>query len=266
MRYLAFLSAVIISAPVFAQNLDVSDLDGSDVVILGEVHDNPRHHHLQASVVAQLQPAALVFEMLTPAQAGLITDENRRDQAGLQHVLDWKNTGWPDFSLYYPIFASGQGAKIYGAGLTRTAARQALETGIVKGFGPEAPGYGLDQPLPTSEQSERETFQREAHCNALPDNLLPGMVGLQRLRDAYLARAVVNALNDVGAPVVVITGNGHARKDRGLAVYLARVRPEVSVFAVGLAEDGHIDGVFDQVLTFAGEPRSDPCRAFQKSD
>ena len=32
----------------------------ADVVILGEVHDNPRHHEVQATLVAQIAPDALV--------------------------------------------------------------------------------------------------------------------------------------------------------------------------------------------------------------
>ena len=40
-----------------------------DVVILGEIHDNPAHHEVQAERVADIQPRALVFEMLTPEQA-----------------------------------------------------------------------------------------------------------------------------------------------------------------------------------------------------
>ena len=32
-----------------------------DVVILGEVHDNPAHHAEQAAQVAAIQPRALVF-------------------------------------------------------------------------------------------------------------------------------------------------------------------------------------------------------------
>lgn len=114
--------------------------------------------------------------------------------------MQWEDTGRPDFSYYYPILAAVKGAPVYGAGLTRVAARKAFETGIVQDFGPEAGLYGLDLPLDPSEQSDREAFQREAHCNGLPENLLAGMVDLQRLRDTYLARAVGEALDAVGAP------------------------------------------------------------------
>ena len=36
----------------------------ADIVVLGEIHDNPEHHRVQAEIVAALAPAALVFEMI----------------------------------------------------------------------------------------------------------------------------------------------------------------------------------------------------------
>jgi len=267
MRYFFILFAIFLAGSGSAQVLRFpAGNPPPAVILLGEVHDNPRQHEMQARVVAEIRPAALVFEMLTPVQADLITDDNRQDPAGLQAVLAWDESGWPDFSLYYPIIAAVPKARIFGAGLPRAAARRAFKTGIVRDFGDAAARFGLDVPLSEAEQSEREAFQREVHCNALPETLLAGMVELQRLRDAYLARAVVAALEIVGGPVVVITGNGHARKDRGLAVYLRQAAPNVTIFAVGMSEDGQIDGVFDQVLDFAAEPRADPCLAFGKSD
>jgi len=266
MRYLTFLLVVLLSGPGLAQGVGVTGFAGADVIILGEVHDNPRHHTAQAEAVAAVQPAALVFEMLTPAQAGLITGDNRLDEAGLRQVLGWDETGWPDFSFYYPIFVAGGVARVFGAGVTRPAARKAFRTGILADFGAEAGLYGLDRRLEAAEQAERLAFQRAAHCNALPENLLAGMIDLQRLRDAYLARTAVEALEAVGGPVVVITGNGHARKDWGMAVYLQAARPDLVVYSVGMAEDGRIDGVFDRVTSFAAQERPDPCLAFQQGN
>jgi uncharacterized iron-regulated protein len=89
------------------------------------------------------------------------------------------------------------------------------------------------------------------------------MVEVQRLRDAVLARATIEALDDDGAPVVVITGNGHARKDRGIPVYLARRRPGVNVFVLGQSEDGRVDGDFDAVIDSPPAEREDPCKTFE---
>jgi uncharacterized iron-regulated protein len=124
--------------------------------------------------------------------------------------------------------------------------------------------FGLDQPLPEAEQTAREADQQANHCNAMPEKMLPVLVDFQRLRDAALAAAADKALAETGGPVAVITGNGHARMDRGLAVYLAKARPEVAIRSLGQSEDGHISGQFDLVLDASSVERPDPCLAFRK--
>lgn len=236
----------------------------AEVVILGEVHDNPAHHRRQADEVARLAPAALVFEMLTAEQAARITPALRGDADELAAALDWDASGWPDFSLYYPIIAAAPQAVVVGAGVPRGAARAAMELGVAESFGPDAQAYGLTAPLGADEQARREADQFEAHCEALPEEMLPVMVELQRLRDAMLARAVVAALDEYGAPVVLITGNGHARRDRGAPVALALVRPGLDLRVVGQGEDGEgPQGLFDEVWDAPAVDRPDPCDVFR---
>jgi len=70
----ALLLAVL---PARAEAIRPDALDalpgGARIVFLGEVHDNPHHHRNQARAVAATGPAALVFEMLSPAQAARVT-------------------------------------------------------------------------------------------------------------------------------------------------------------------------------------------------
>ena len=46
----------------------------AEIYILGEIHDNPDHHRVQAEAVAEIAPAALVFEQLTADQAARVTE------------------------------------------------------------------------------------------------------------------------------------------------------------------------------------------------
>lgn len=242
----------------------LADLPPAQVVILGEVHDNPHHHVNQAAAVAAMQPSALVFEMLTAAQATLVTPAVRGDAEALAEVLDWADSGWPDFGMYHPIFTAAPDAAIYGAAVPRDAARGAFDGGAAEAFGPEAGRFGLDVELPAEEQAAREAEQMAAHCDALPPGMLPGFVAAQRLRDAELARAALRALTETGGPVAVITGNGHARLDQGMAPYLRAAAPEVRVLAVGQFETPP-DGVppFDLWLVTEPAERPDPCAAFR---
>lgn len=265
------LTLISLAAPSLAQQDPVSPQDGTsalmgaDVVFLGETHDNPAHHVRQAELVAQIKPVALVFEMLSPEQAAQVTPELAGDEASLEAALGWNGSGWPDFSMYYPIFAAAPEAKVFGAELPREEARALGEGDLTKVFGPSAGFYGLDEPLDPEEDAARQQLQMAAHCDALPLEMLPTMVGIQRLRDARLAETALEAYADLGGPVVVITGNGHARKDWGAPALLSRAAGEVSVAALGQGETGQgaPDGGFDLVEESAPADRGDPCEDFQ---
>lgn len=236
--------------------------------MLGEVHDNLTHHAHQAYAVQALRPRALVFEMLTPEQAAKVTPANRNDAVALGAAMGWADSGWPDFAMYHPIFTAAPEARIFGADLPQQDVRRAMTEGAAAVFGAEAARYGLAAVLPAADQAAREAEQDDAHCNALPADLLAGMVQAQRLRDAALARAVVQAMEATGGPVAVITGTGHARRDRGVPAALGLAAPDLSVLAIGqLESDPGPDAPYDLWLVTDPVDRGDPCAAFglQKS-
>lgn len=253
----------LIAAPALAADIP-PQATAAQVVFLGEVHDNPAHHAEQARWVAGLAPRAMVFEMLTDQQAEATDGIARDDAAALATATGWADSGWPDLAMYAPIFAAAPSARIVGAAVPRDAARAAMTEGVARTFGDRAATFGLDQPLPAAIQSAAEAEQMAAHCEALPAEMLPGFVEIQRLRDATLARAALDALADTGGPVVVITGNGHARRDGGAPAYLLAASPAVTVYALGQTEADAIIGVFDGLRDAAPVLRSDPCATLRK--
>lgn len=257
--FLAFLSVA-----QAAQSQPVpAEMAQAQIVFLGEIHDNPTHHQTQAKYVRALNPTAVVFEMLTSRVAQELTVSDLVSPGSLDQATGWSGSGWPALEMYFPIFQASP-RKIYGAALPRAAARAAMERGIADSFGPDAGTFGLTAPLPSEQQAKREAMQMAAHCDALPEHLLPGMVNLQRLRDAMLARTAILALDQTGGPVVVITGNGHARADWGAPSYVAQARPEVRQFSVSQTEgEARPDPAFDLVLSGPPVNRPDPCAAFR---
>ena len=247
--------------PISGDFLD--SLPPADIVFLGEVHDNPKHHENQARAMAAIAPVAVVFEMLTEEQAVRIPGELPSEET-MRRILDWDNSGWPDFALYYPLFEVAPDARFFGAALPRAAAREAVGRDPADIFGPDAQMFGLDQPLPAQQQEARETLQAEAHCNALPEHLLPGMVEVQRLRDALLAQTALQAFAVTGGPVVVITGTGHARTDWGAPFKLTGAAPDLRVVSIGQFEVLPDDTPpFDYWIVTDPSPRPDPCELFQ---
>lgn len=240
--------------------VDLIDLPVADVVVLGEVHDNPSHHANQAAAILALQPRAIVWEMIPE---GMDPPDPGQSLEALSKALQWQERGWPDFQMYYALFQAAPLARHYGAGVSRELARRAISEGPMAVI-PDGARFGLDQPLPEDQQAQREAEQQEAHCNALSPDLLPGMVAAQRLRDAALARAALRALEELGPPVVVITGSGHARKDWGMPATLAHAAPDVTLLSIGQFEaDPGPNPPFDLWLIEAAPPRPDPCLAFR---
>ncbi len=251
------------AAPI--DNQIYARLSAAQIVILGESHDNSHHHDVQAGIVARLNPSAVVYEMLDRSQAAVVAMPLTSDEAALRAALNWDTSGWPDFSMYYPIFTAAGQAAVHGAAVPRAVARAAMTDGLQAAFGGDAEEFGLAQALPAPEQAAREALQKSAHCDALPDDLLPGMVDVQRLRDARLAQVALQALDETGGPVVVITGNGHARADWGIPVAIGQARPGTAIFSLGQGEDGRApDGTFDAVVMSPAIPRDDPCVALRK--
>lgn len=261
MRVLAVLAAL--AAPLAAQ-AQIVPPQGADVYVLGEVHDNPAHHAEQARLVAEITPAAVVWEMLRPDQLAAAAGVDHADAAALGAALGWEASGWPDFAMYHPIFLAAPRAEMIGAAVPKDTLSRAVKEGAAAVVGPKAAALWALGPLDPQDQAAREREQQEAHCNALPESLLPGMVEAQRLRDQTMAEAALAALDRGLRPVVVITGTGHARRDQGIPAALAAARPGLKVWALGQVEQAAPpDSPFDAVNVTAPAPREDPCLAFR---
>ncbi len=223
----------------------LADLSDSAVVALGEQHDNPDHHLLQARVMQALSERgrglSLVVEMLdrqrqTTIDATLAHTPNDADALG--RAIDWEHSGWPAWALYRPIFerALQLHALLFAAGLDRSFAMRLGSQGS-HALPPELVGrFGLEQPLATNLLGPLRDELREAHCGLLPDSMLDPMVLVQRARDAELAARVLDAPPD--RLRIVIAGNGHVRSDRGVPALL-RHASKLRVRTLGLLEVHH---------------------------
>jgi uncharacterized iron-regulated protein len=262
----------------------VARLVAARYVLLGERHDNPDHHRVQAALVRALLAAgrrpAVAFEMFTADDAPALARQLAvapRDAAGLARAVDWKRTGWPDWAYYEPIAqaALDRDLPIVAANLAPATVR-ALARGnpgvLAADF---IARYALDRPLPDGAQAALTAEIRDAHCGHLPAARVEGMVLAQRARDAMLAESMLTAARD---GVVLIAGNGHARSDRGVPMYLRAREPESTIATVAPLEvrdswtqPADYEAVFggplpyDWVWFTARMNDVDPCDSFRRS-
>lgn len=232
----------------------LTDAAGAEFVLIGERHDNPEHHRLQARLVAALQqrseaPRAVAFEMIPAWRQLEIVEylDADGDAAGLGEIVAWEESGWPEWAWYQPIAeaALASNAEIVAADLGAAEKRATFVQGT-QAFRPAfVQRTGLGEPWPAPMMVALQDELRAAHCGQVPGAVVIGMMRVQRARDAMMADRLAAASGRGGG--ILIAGNGHVRKDRGVPWYLARLRPGARSLSIGLLE------VQDEML----QPRAD---------
>jgi uncharacterized iron-regulated protein len=263
----------------------LTEIARTQFVLLGEKHDNPDHHRLQARIVRDLHAAgrrpAVVFEMLsvdiTPALGQALATPGVTP-ADLRAAVKWDKSGWPPWEMYAPIFDAALSARLpIVPGNLPPDTVATLHRGGRHALAPQQKAaLGLDAPMPP--ERHRIMFEqiREAHCGFAPDDLVVRMVDAQRARDAQLARKLIAAGEADGA--VLVAGTEHVRRDAGVPVHLAQLAPGRTAATVGFMEVSaehataaetlsarYGDSVpFDYVWFTPRVDDEDPCERFRK--
>lgn len=247
----------------------------SDWILLGESHDNPDHHRLQARVVAEIgargRRPALVWEMAGPAQAEALAAARPDTVAGLGAALNWEERGWYAWSLYQPIAEAAltHGMKMH-PGNPSPETTQAVARGEAL---PQAQQRRLDweRDYDDEQRVELMALLGASHCNALPEPALEAMADVQRLRDSWMAASLREA--DAGSGAILIAGAQHVREDRGVPWRLGEATLSLALVEVEeeklSAEDyaAFDPRLFDFVWFTAKVEQEDHCaRFFKKSD
>lgn len=222
---------------------DLADaIAAANYVLLGEVHDNPVHHQLQAQLIAGFPGAphsvTVGFEQVEINQAEALTGylrENPGNASDLGTAIAWSKSGWPDWSLYEPVFQQtlDRGWRPVPLMFGGERNKAVLETG----FGAVLDENALaalqpDTALSREQIAETQAVMRSSHCDRLPDEYLPGMVTIQIARDAHMAWKQFES----GPRGILIVGDGHARKDRGIPLFLRKLEPGATVIVISMAE------------------------------
>jgi len=234
-------------------------------ILLGETHDNPEHHRLQRVVLDALARQgtvrALAMEQFD-AEHQQALDAAQRASASVEQLADagsFDRQGW-NWPLYRPLveFALEHRWPIVAANLSRAQARAISLDPARAGLPPADPVL----------RAALEDDMVAGHCGVRPEaRRLAGLVEAQRARDAQMARSIRRQ------PSVLVAGNGHARRDRGVPLYLA----SADLIAIGFVEvetaserpqeyfgDGFATAAsYDYLWFTARAEREDPCAGFQ---
>jgi uncharacterized iron-regulated protein len=256
----------------------VARLGGSaEVIYLGETHDNPHHHARQARILSALladgrRPAVALEMLAAPQQAAL--DEAlaaRVAMPELERRLGWRERGWPDLSLYWPLFqlAREHGLPVLAIDLDQAVARRIARGGLAS-LGEERAALA-SRLTPDAERERRiaDTIQT-AHCDLMPEGRIPAMVESWHARNVTMARGLAGALERL-PQVVVIVGRGH-QDPGGLPAQLEALRPRTRQLIVDMLEaragerpeEAARRANGDVVWITPGVERPDPCEDLRR--
>lgn len=257
----------------------------SEYLLLGETHDNQRHHEHQIWVIdalkqhldQQQRSAAVMFEMINERQAKNLDAASKKSSDALIKSLNREKTGWNYHIFYKPLFDSviKAGFSIYPANIDRDSL---MKFTMASGKHiPDAIKATMD--ANTLSDSQKQSLKREiieSHCNMASDGMVAGMTLAQRIKDATMSNSLMD--NEPKSVKVLIAGSGHVRQDRGIPLYIRQRHKEAKVITLAFVEvmQGQTDiGYyrqrwgepqlpFDYIWFTPTADRDDPCEAYAR--
>lgn len=264
-------------------------------VLLGEVHDNPDHHLWQAwaiRTISKLRGSRIVegapqidiiaMEMVRTDQNAALDKFYGRDvlvprprkPRDFARMLKWGKSGWPDFKIYAPIIEQAlyEQIVIVPASVSRNFTRRLSKEGKAALANGELNRLSLATPLPETQTKALSKEILASHCGLIPESAVPRMSFIQRFRDATMADSLLSVATGKGG--ILIAGNGHVRRDRGVPWYLEeRGVPADAIITLKLVEvngdsadpadyvEREADGrpVADYIVFTPRKERPDPC-------
>lgn len=239
---------------------------GIDFLLLGEVHDNPAQHALRLHWLKELARAGPFVLAMEQLDADRQDDVDRALAAGLPAREIARAGGFAfdawGWTLYGPFFefAAANRIRVVAANLSRAQA------GAIARRQPHAMSDVRPSDWGQADAAALADEIRQGHCGMLPERAVEPLAAAQRARDATMARAVALAREEHSLPVVLLAGNGHVSRERGVPRYLHDVAPGDRVFSVGLLEAPVArsrEAAFDLVVETAAHERADPCEGLK---
>ncbi|MGB2816606.1 MAG: ChaN family lipoprotein [Burkholderiaceae bacterium] len=273
----AVLGLIALAGCATPQSLDAErlskELARRPVVLLGEVHDNVAQHRARAEAVRRHLEAgarpAIAFEQFDRERQADI-DRARRErppegQSLADHVIAQARTpkdNW-DWALYRPFveLALQFDLPIVAANLSRSEATRIVRQGADSVFN-ETERRELALERFAAIVPAHEHIVQVGHCNLLPTSALPGLARAQIARDAVLARSLRPYLT---RGVILLTGNGHARRDIGVPQHFTAAE-QSRIWSVGLLEEGTAverASHYDVAFLTPEQERPDPCASLK---
>ncbi|MCK5914077.1 MAG: ChaN family lipoprotein [Desulfuromusa sp.] len=225
------------------QQVMLDQASSTQVVFVGETHDNPASHRLQVEILQTLQQhnpdkITLAMEMFTPSQqpvldlwiAGQLTEKDFLQQ------VDWYHNWRMNFAFYRPLLSYCREHKIPILALNAEVdlKHKVARTPLAELSAEE------QQQLPDMDSSDpyqQAMVQAFFNDHKMGQTMLAGFQRVQTLWDETMAQNLADYLNNggKGRQILVIAGGNHVRYGFGIPRRLFR-RVPVNYLLIGSEE------------------------------
>ena len=254
---------VTIIEPASNNRVDWSEvlfqIDKSDVVLLGELHDHAIGHAIQLAVVEDVMnkypESLLALEMLERDEQGIVDDYmdgiiDAKSFATLTHSSNWgAQDGW--MAWYQPIIdaVKQRGGSVVAANAPRRYVRLARTDGYDRIDAlPASRRAFIDYPEELSGGRYRERFwefanhgdeeEMEISVESIdPDDPMLPVFRSQQAWDATMAQSIANAQPTKERKVLLLVGQFHVEYDGGIVQELRRRLPRAKVLVISIQRE-----------------------------
>lgn len=261
------LSSTLLTAAPTGQDLK-SPQDRTRIFFLGEIHDNEHGHQRRLERVKQLidkGPVPVVAMEQFDRENQAVLDAALSQCPDVDCVLAKAGTTAWEWRFYKPYvqWALDKKIKLVAANMSNVDVRKVMTNGFESVLGSQLVDTYQLKKIPAQLLSAQNKAIQEGHCNMLPAQAIGPMVQGQIARDVWMAH-VVNGVSN--APVVLIAGNGHVRKDAGVLQWLTpQNQAKTQVHGYVENSDQNDAHWFDHVHVVPRVEREDPCLVFTQN-
>ena len=223
----------------------VRELTSAEVVLFGELHNNPIAHWLELEIANSIYKSnsnlVLAFEMFE-ADDQIVVDEFVNGTIEENHLMSDAKV-WDNYKTdYKPLvdFAKAKDLKVVASNIPRRYANLVYKKGLtaLDSLSPEAKSWIA--PLPIQVDLEQRGYknmisQMKGHGGS-PENLAIS----QAVKDATMAHFILKN-STPGNVIFHVNGTYHSQDGEGILWYIKRSRPEIRVATMHVAEQSKID-------------------------
>lgn len=225
----------------------LKDLRKQDVVLIGELHNNPISHWLELEITQnlaekrQLVLGAEMFEhdnqaALTDYLRGKITAKGLDSSARL-----WKNY----ITDYAPLvnFAKDRNVPFIATNVPRKYASSVARGGFESLSNLPAEEKAWIAPLPIAYDANLPGYQKM--LTMMGEHTSPNMPKAQALKDATMAHFIFSNWNP-GALFIHYNGSYHSEYHEGISWYLKRSKADIKIATIATVSQNEIDSLLPE--------------------